>query len=156
MSDKVYIHECIEIIGHNRARYIQHMTANWCPIARTERNMLCYGVWGTVGSTGRWPEVVNMWELDGWDALAANFAHELSSPSLQDPGLAEWWGVAAELRRGGFDRIVVPEPANLSIEELTAAGVRGEVYAHEIVTMPVGGVRNFLDGLAEAGIPAIE
>ena len=26
--------------------------------------MLCFGVWGTVGSTGRWPEVVNLWELE--------------------------------------------------------------------------------------------
>jgi hypothetical protein len=156
VNDKVYIHECIDIIGHNRARYMQHMTANWCPIGRAERNMLCYGVWGTVGSTGHWPEVVNMWELNGWEGLAANFAHELSSPSMQDPALAEWWAVAAELRRGGFDRVLVPEPENLTIEELTAAGVRGEVYAHEIVAMPVGGVRNYLDGLAEAGIPAIE
>ena len=89
--DKIYIHEFIDIIGHNRARYMHHMTANWCPTARDERNMLCFGVWGTVGSTGRWPEVVNMWELDGWDGLAANFAHELASPTLQDPALAEWW-----------------------------------------------------------------
>jgi hypothetical protein len=84
------------------------MTANWCPIARDERNQLCYGVWGTVGSTGRWPEVVNMWELDGWEGLAANFDHELSHPSMQDPSLAEWWAVAATLRRGGFDRILEP------------------------------------------------
>ena len=77
-NDKVYIHELINIIGTGRARYMHHMTANWCPTARAERNQHCYGVWGTVGSTGRWPEVVNMWELDGWDGLAANFDHELS------------------------------------------------------------------------------
>ena len=53
--------------------------------------MLCYGVWATVGSTGRWPEVVNLWELDGWDGLAANFAHEFSAGRTQDPSLAEWW-----------------------------------------------------------------
>ena len=34
MNDKVYIHELIDIIGHNRARYMHHMTANWCPVAR--------------------------------------------------------------------------------------------------------------------------
>ncbi len=79
MNDKVYIHEFIDIIGHNRARYMHHMTANWCPVARAERNQLCLGVWGTVGSTGRWPEVVNMWELDGWDGLVANFEHEFDA-----------------------------------------------------------------------------
>ena len=156
MNQKIYIHECIDIIGHNRARYLHHMTANWCPTARDERNMLCFGVWGTVGSTGRWPEVVNMWELDGWDGLVANFSHELSSPTLQDPKLAEWWAVAAGLRRGGIDRIVVPEPWTQPIEALTAAGVRGEVYAHEIIRVPVGTVRSFLAALEEAGVPAIE
>lgn len=118
--------------------------------------MLCFGVWGTVGSTGRWPEVVNLWELDGWDGLVASFAHELASPSLQDPALAEWWGRAAELRRGGVDRIVVPEQWSPTIEELTAAGVKGAVYAHELVTVPVGTVRAFLDALGEAGRPAVE
>ncbi len=118
--------------------------------------MLCFGVWGTVGSTGRWPEVVNLWELDGWDGLVANFAHELAAPTLQDPSLAEWWAAAAELRRGGFDRIVVPEPWSPTIEELTVAGVRGVVYAHEMVPAPIGGVRAFLDTLAEAGVPAVE
>jgi hypothetical protein len=156
MSDKIYIHELIDIIGHNRGPYMQHMTANWCPTARVERNMLCYGVWGTVGSTGQWPQVVNMWELDGWDGLVANFEHELATPSLQDPALAEWWAVAAEFRRGGFDRILVPEPWAPAIEELTARGAGGVAYAHELVTLPVGGARVFLDAVAEAGVPAIE
>src|SRR5205085_6701029 len=89
VNDKIYIHEFIDIIGHNRARYMHHMTANWCPVGRAERNMLCFGVWATVGSTGPWPQVVNLWELDGWDGLVASFAHELASPSLQDPALAE-------------------------------------------------------------------
>ena len=64
---------------------MHHMTANWCPVARAERNQLCLGVWATLGSTGRWPEVVNMWELDGWDGLAANFAHETGGGKDQDP-----------------------------------------------------------------------
>ena len=57
---------------------------------------------------GRWPEVVNMWELDGWNGLAANFAHETAGGRDQDPSLSEWWAAAASLRRGGVDRIVVP------------------------------------------------
>ena len=156
MNDKIYIHEFIDIIGHNRARYMHHMTANWCPTARDERDMLCFGVWGTVGSTGQWPEVVNMWELEGWDGLVANFAHELSAPSLQDPALAQWWAAAAELRRGGFDRILVPEPWSPTITELTRDGVRGAVYAHELVRVPVGTVRAYLEAVPDAGVPVME
>jgi hypothetical protein len=151
VNSKIYIHEFIDIKGHNRGKYMHHMTANWCPVARDERNMLCFGVWATVGSTGRWPEVVNLWELDGWDALATNFEHEFAAGRTQDPSLAEWWSVAADLRAGGFDRIVVPEPWSPSIEELTGAGVRGAVYAHELVTLPGGGARAFLDALEARG-----
>ena len=156
MNDKVYIHELIDVIGQNRARYMHHMTANWVPVAIEERNQRCFGVFGTVGSTGRWPEVVNLWELDGWDGLVGNFSHELSHDSLQDPSLAEWWSVAASLRSGGFDRIVVPAPWTRSIDELVADGVRGEVYAHELIEVPPGGAPDLLDALASVGRATVE
>ena len=73
VNNKLYIHEYIDIIGHNRANYMHHMTANFSPMAQVQRNQLCYGVWGTVGSTHRWPEVVNMWEEDGFDGMASSF-----------------------------------------------------------------------------------
>jgi len=152
---KVYIHELIDIIGHNRARYVHHMTANWCPIAREERNQLCLGVWSTLGSTGRWPEVVNMWELDGWDGLAANFAHETAGGREQDPSLAAWWATAASLRRGGVDRIVVPSPGTRSVDQLIADGVRGEVYAHELVQVPAGTSGELVDAVEREGVAAV-
>ena len=99
-NDKVYIHEFIDIIGHNRANYMHHMTANWSPIGQRERHQLCYGVWGTVGSTGTWPEVVNIWEEDGFAGLAESFRHEFGHPTLQDPELAEWWARAAGIPQG--------------------------------------------------------
>jgi hypothetical protein len=119
--------------------------------------MLCYGVWATVGSTGRWPETVNMWELEGWDGLAKNFAHEFGGGRTQDPSLAEWWAVASELRAGGVDRIVVPEPWSPTIEALTAAGPSGfDAYAHEVITTPPGNARALLDALGSRGRVAIE
>jgi hypothetical protein len=154
MNDKVYIHELIDIIGHNRARYMHHMTANWCPVAREERNQLCFGVWGTVGSTGAWPEVVNLWELDGWDGLVGNFEHEFTHATLQDPSLAEWWAVAASLRRGGVDRIVVPEPWTRPIGQLIDDGVRGEVYAHELISVPPGRSPELLAAVHDLAVPA--
>jgi hypothetical protein len=156
MTAKVYIHELIDIIGHNRARYMHHMTANWVPVGVKERNQRCFGVWGTVGSTGRWPEVVNMWELEGWDGLAANFRHELGHATLQDPALADWWAAAASLRRGGVDRILVPEPGTRPIDDLVAAGVRGALYSHELVTVPPGAAPAFLAGFAAEAAPPHE
>ena len=109
-NEKVYIHEFIDIIGHNRANYMHHMTANWSPIAQDERHQLCYGVWGVVGTTRGWPEVVNIWEEDGFAGLSDSFEHEFNHPSLQDPKLAKWWSEAANYRRHGDDRVLVPAP----------------------------------------------
>lgn len=153
-NTKVYIHELIEIEGHNRARYQHHMTANWCPVARQERRQLCFGVWSTVGSTGRWPEVVNLWEIDGWDGMAHDLGHELGGGRDQDPSLEAWWAVAASFRRGGFDRILVPEPWSPTIGEHCSAGRRGEVYLHELVTLPAGAAPAFLTEVVDEAVPA--
>lgn len=152
-NQKVYIHELVEITGHNRAAYMEHMTVGWGEIGRRERNMLCFGVWGTVGSTGPWPETVNLWELDGWDGLAANFAHELSHRDLQDPALREWWAKAAPLRRGGYDRLLVPAPYAPTIEEACAAGLGGAVYEHEIVTLRPGTAPRYLERIEAEWLP---
>lgn len=145
MNDRVYIHELIDIRGHNRAAYMHHMTANWSPTAQEERDQLCYGVWSLLGSTGAWPQTVNMWEHRGWEGLADSFGTEAVGSGAQDPRLAAWWAAAADLRRGGFDRILVPAPWTRTIEELCADGVSGTVYAHELVRVRPGAATDFLE-----------
>ena len=81
-----------------------------------------------------------MWELDGWDGLVANFAHELVGAGAQDPSLAEWWAVAASLRRGGVDRIVVPEPWTRPIDALVADGGAGRRVRPRAGHRAAGGV----------------
>ncbi|WP_235558161.1 NIPSNAP family protein [Sphaerimonospora mesophila] len=129
------------------------MTANWSPIAQEERNQLCYGVWGIVGSTAWWPGVVNIWEEDGFAGLASSFRHELGHPDLQDPKLAAWWAAAADMRSGGIDRLLLPAPWTRTIEELCADGVRGELYAHEQVKVAPGGAAGFLELVRAEAVP---
>jgi hypothetical protein len=150
VNGRVYIHEIIDVIGHNRARYLQHMTANWSPIGQEERGQLCYGVWALLGSTGAWPKTVNMWEHDSWAGLAASFEVEAVGRGAQDPALEKWWAQAAELRSGGVDRIMVPAPWARGIEALCADGVRGTVYAHEFVTVEPGRAAAVLERARDA------
>jgi hypothetical protein len=152
-NDKLYIHEFIDIIGHNRARYMHHMTANWSPVGQEERGQLCYGVWAVLGSTGRWPEVVNIWEHNGWDGMAESFGVEAVGRGAQDPRLEKWWAAAADLRRGGVDRILHPAPWTRSVEQLCADGVRGECYAHELVRVRPGAAEDLLERVREQGVP---
>jgi hypothetical protein len=143
VNEKVYIHEYVDIIGHNRGRYMYHMTANWSPTAQEERHQLCYGVWGVVGSTGRWPQV------------ARSFGHELGHRDLQDPKLAAWWAAAAELRAGGADRLLVPAPWMPTIEQACAAGIRGDVYAHEQIAVPRGSSARYLEFVRREAVPVM-
>ncbi len=150
---RVYIHEFVDIIGHQRARYMQHMTANWGPIGRDERNQLCFGVWGVIGSTGRWPQVVNLWEYGGWGDLARNFEVEVSGSGLYDPSLDEWWATAASMRSGGVDRICVAPDWSPSIEEICAEGPPVAAgYAHELIRCRPGAAHAVLDAVETDGM----
>jgi hypothetical protein len=155
VNDCIYIHEFIDINGHNRANYMHHMTANWSPLAQVERHQLCYGVWALLGSTAYWPATVNMWEEDGFDGLASSFEIEGVGSGAQDPKLERWWATAAEFRRGGTDRIMVPAPWTRTIEELCADGVHGATYAHELVKVRPGSAVQLLERAREAAAPAL-
>jgi hypothetical protein len=151
-NEKIYIHEFIDIIGHNRADYMHHMAANWSPEAQEQRQQLCYGIWAVLGSTGRWPQVVNIWEHDGWDGLASSFGIEAVGKGAQDPTLEAWWTKAAALRHGGHDRILEPAPWARTITELCDADVSGECYAHEVVVVRNGAADEFLERVRDRGV----
>ncbi|CAN5457324.1 hypothetical protein BH10ACT3_BH10ACT3_11080 [soil metagenome] len=139
---RVYIHEFVDVIGTERARYQHHMTANWSPEAGPLRRQRCFGVFSVVGSTGRWPQVVNLWEYDSWDDLAHNFQVELVGAGHRDPMLSEWWAKAAEFRTGGLDRILVADETSPGIEQWCEQGGTGAVaYLHETIRTAPGHAR---------------
>ena len=156
-NEKIYIHELIDVIGHNRARYMHHMTANWCPVGRAERNQRCFGVWATVGSTGAWPQVVNLWELDGWEGLAANFEHELVGRRRAGPvarGVVGGRGGAAPRRPRPDRRARAVEPDDRRADRCRREAAR--CTRTSSCACPVGGARGFLDALAVSGRSAVE
>ncbi len=152
-NDRVYIHEFIDIRGHHRADYVQHMAANWSPLAQETRNQKLFGIWSVLGSTGPWPQVVNLWEEEGFAGLAESFAAEAVGPGAQDPALEKWWTAAAEFRRGGFDRLVKPAPWSPTIDELCAAGAGGVAYAHELIGVRGGTSWDLLELVRERAVP---
>lgn len=155
-NEKAYIHEVVDIRGARRGDYMQHMVANWSPTAQEDRDQLCFGVWGVVGSTAGWPQTVNVWEEQGLDGLARSFGAETVGRDLQDPRLKRWWQAASELRRGGFDRILLPAPWMPTITDTLASGLRAEVCAHEIITVRPGTSPDALELARTHAVPAYE
>ncbi len=147
---RVYIHELVDVIGTERARYQHHMTANWCPEAGPLRRQRCFGVFSVVGSTGRWPQVLNLWEYDSWDDVAHNFSVELVGPQHRDPMLAEWWERAAAFRTGGTDRLLLAHDGSPGVEDWCAQGGTGAVaYVHETLRTRPGGARELCELLRD-------
>src|SRR5262249_42145105 len=102
--------------------------------------------------TGAWPKTVNMWEHTNWLGIAASFETEAVGHGAQDPALEKWWAKAAEFRSGGVDRIMVPAPWTRGIHELCDDGVKGAVYAHELVPVDEPGTAtDVLERARDAG-----
>jgi len=154
MNDRAYIHEFIDIRGAHRADYMQHMAANWSPSAQEDRHQLLFGMWAVLGSTGPWPQVCNIWEEPGLDGLARSFSGEATGRGLQDPKLERWWNRAAEFRRGGFDRILLPAPWMPTITESLDAGTRATVFAHELLRCRPGTSPDLLTLARDAAVDA--
>ncbi len=146
---RVYLHELVDVVGTERARYQHHMTANWCPEGGPLRRQSCFGVFTVVGSTGRWPQVLNLWEYASWDDLGHNFGVELVGSGHRDPMLEEWWAQAASFRSGGLDRVLVAHEISPAIEDWCSLGGTGAVgYTHEIVNTEVADAARCADAVA--------
>ena len=66
-NPRLYLHETIHIIGTGSEPYKKH-TAAWA--ARRQKGGAIVGIWQQSGSTGEWPRVVNLWEMEGWSHWA--------------------------------------------------------------------------------------
>jgi hypothetical protein len=147
------MHEYVTIAGAQRANYFEHMTRGWRQGA-AERRQKTFGIWGTLGSTGHWPQVVNLWQYEGWEHLAQTFDHETGGDAMQDPFLKKWWLEAQPMRSAGYDRLLVPTDYSPSIEDTIARGIVGyRVFRHEIVRTLPGQARTYLKRLEQEWLP---
>jgi hypothetical protein len=149
----LYLHEIIDIVGTGQVSYLQTVGERGRHSEREGISRLM-GTWKVIGSTNRWPRVVNLWEMDGWgqwaDALERQFL-----PGRIDTALAPWWAKATEWRSGGFDRILEPTSYSPDRDELRAGGLRAWVCVHTIVQLGPGRREAYLDAVGESLRPAL-
>ena len=104
----LYLHEIIDIVGTGQEAYLDSVgeRARHSGAAGISGLM---GTWKVIGSTHRWPAVVNLWEMEGWEHWADTLERQFL-PEKKDAHLAPWWAKATQWRSGGFDRILEPAP----------------------------------------------
>lgn len=153
MSERsVFLHEYVDIVGEGAVAYMDHTVAFDCDAAGG-RGLRLLGTWQTVGSTGRWPQVVNVWEMiDGWDGWARLTA-ETNLRRKDNRALEDWWRTALRSRSGGFDRLMGGVEGTPTIDDLMGGGVSGSLFMHEMSEVRPGTGRDYLRAVHEELVP---
>jgi hypothetical protein len=154
MADRpLFLHEVIDIVGRGGRAYMEH-TVGFDAGAAAGGGLALLGTWEVVGTTGRWPQVVNLWELDGWDGWA-RLAQRTNVEKASNPELAEWWDEAYQRRTGGFDRLLQGAPGCPTRASLAADGVRGTWFVHELSEVRAGAGPEYLAATLADRVPAM-
>lgn len=151
----LYLHETVDIVGQGAVPYMEKSVVGFDPAAVADRGLALYGTWTVQGSTGRWPQVVNVWELvDGWEGWR-RLCSRTNLRRQANPELSAWWSEAESWRSGGFDRLLGAAPGTLSLEQVRSHEVRGELYLHEISRVRPGAALDYLAAVREVWAPVM-
>lgn len=143
----LYLHEIIDIVGTGQESYLATV-AERARHSTGEGMSRLAGTWKVIGSTNRWPRVVNLWEMDGWAQWAETLERQFF-PHKIDRDLAPWWAKATEWRSGGFDRILEPTTYSPTCADLRERGLKAWVCVHTIVQLVPGQRDAYLTAVGE-------
>jgi hypothetical protein len=150
----LYLHEYVDIIGEGAMAYMEHVAA-FDTATAADRGLDLVGTWYTMGSTGRWPQVVNLWEsVDGWTGWR-RLMERTNLARTRNPELTEWWRTALEVRTGGFDRLLGAVPGCPSLADLRRDGVTGSVFVHELSQVRPGAAPDYLAAVRDEWQPVL-
>lgn len=135
--------------------YMQESVLGFKADTAADRGLQLFGTWYVMGSTGRWPQVVNLWELpEGWESWrrlceSTNLRREANEE------LRQWWREAYERRSGGVDRLLGAVDGCPSLDELVGADVRGTVFVHELSQVRPGDAVAYLGAVEQERAPVV-
>lgn len=148
----LYLHEVVDIVGENAVPYMERSVLGF-DTRTADRGLRLWGTWYVMGSTGRWPQVVNLWEMaEGW----RDWERLCRSTNLRreaNPELATWWREAYERRSGGFDRLLQPHEGTRTLADLATEPVKGSVFVHELTQVRPGAGPDYLAATREEWAP---
>jgi hypothetical protein len=150
----LFLHEYVDIVGEGAMRYMEH-TARFDPESAAARGLELLGTFYTMGSTGRWPQVVNIWECVDGRAGWRRLMERTNLQRTRNPALNEWWQTALEVRTGGFDRPLGGVPGCPTIESLRRDEVSGSVLVHELSQCRPGAAPEYLAAVREEWAPVM-
>jgi hypothetical protein len=151
-SRPLFLHEVIDITEQNQWNYMEHAKAQ---AGHEKVDFELLGTWYVMGITGRWPQVINIWEIPGgWDGWYGK-VDRLNLKRRTNAHLENWWTTAYRYRTGGYDRLLAGHPGCPDMATLAANRVRGTLFVHEITEVRPGTALEYLDVVREVRAPAL-
>jgi hypothetical protein len=157
----MYLHEIIHVVPGQEELYMSSILAHSegsrylgpnPPPPGVRARELMLGHFRTAQVSGTWPKVVNLWWAQEWSERAA--ALKMQFAGGESAFLEEWWNRNLTLRRGGYDRILLPAPFSPGPE--VAGQIRGRVFLHEIARVRFGEADAYLRAMGEQFVPVAE
>lgn len=149
----LFLHEIVDIVGQHQWDYMEHVKAQ---SGHEKVDFELLGTWYTMGITGRWPQVVNVWEIPGgWDGWGYK-VDRLGMKRMTNRALERWWETALRYRTGGFDRLLAGAPGCPTMASLARDEVRGMLFVHELTEVRPGAALDYLAAVRDERRPLME
>ncbi len=156
MNPKIYLHEVIRSVPGREEPYAASVLSLHHDPVRLGGGDLpgTLGQFRTAQTSGAWPSVINIWE-NTWAGQVRDLVGQFQD-AVRDTAMEDWWNRNLHLRRGGYDRILIPAEYSPTRAELRARGAAGEVFVHEILWLPFGEPETYLRELERLLLPAAQ
>ncbi|MBW2498177.1 MAG: hypothetical protein JRF61_12950 [Deltaproteobacteria bacterium] len=154
MPRNFFLHETIDIIGQGQYDYMDTVARE--PVHQMPGLFRLQGTFFVIGASGgRWPQVINLYDggPDGWDAWTANL--DRLNLKRRAKFYGDWWDEAAKYRPGGFDRISAMAPGCPTTAEIAERGIKGTVFAHQLLEVRPGTQIEYLAAVVEERVPLL-
>jgi hypothetical protein len=138
----IYFHETIDttIVREKALMYLDKVGRSAVGLAANrDAPMRNVGKWVVNWTTGRWIEVVGLWEMSSWEWFIEHFTK--SDLMLDHPEGHE------QYRSGGFDRLLQPADGTPTLTEIQEQGLRAPFIMQETVEVAPGEASKYLGAL---------
>jgi hypothetical protein len=153
VNPHIYLHEIIRTVpGREEAYAASVLSLHHDPTRQGSAEHRGALQFRSAQTSGAWPCVINIWQ-NTWAGQASNLVSQFQDRK-RDTAMEEWWNRNLHLRRGGYDRILIPAACSPTCEELAQRGARAEVVVHEILWLPFGEPEKYLAELERLLLPA--
>jgi hypothetical protein len=127
----IYHQENVQVVPARFEEYLDAFQRELGPLYH-DLGYRLVSCWETVASQGRWPEVVSLWEMDGY-AQYAEICKRQYGDGPQGRAYRAWQRRQGALVTQTQGRILLPSSGTPTLEQMKASGRRAQVCVHETI-----------------------